>query len=78
MHLKCLLGFKDACSVSKVSKNESIIIIQFVYWKTPLGVFIVMKSAKVYLESQVLQEEACSIVLLTLVAAASTDPQSNL
>lgn len=73
MHLKCL-GFKYGRNVSKVSNNESIITIQFVYRKTTLGVFIVMKSSKVYLESQVLQEEACSIVLLTLVAAASTDP----
>lgn len=48
MHLKCLLGFKDACSVSKVSKNESIIIIQFVYRKTPLGVFIVMKIGRAH------------------------------
>lgn len=38
----------------------------------------VMKSAKVYLESHVLQEEACPIVLLTLITTASTDPQSNL
>lgn len=45
-----------------------------VYKKIPQ----VKKSTHVYLESHVLQEEASSIVLLTLVATASTDPQSNL
>lgn len=38
----------------------------------------VMKSLNVYLESHVLQEEACSIILLIFIATASTDPQSNL
>lgn len=38
----------------------------------------VTKYLNVYLESHVLQEEACSIVLLIFIATASTDPQSNL
>ena len=31
-----------------------------------------------YLEGHVLQEEACTVVLLTLITAACTNPQSNL
>ncbi len=50
----------------------------FVYRKTPQGTFEVMKSTNVYLESHVLQEETCSVVLFTLIATASTDPESNL
>lgn len=37
-----------------------------------------MQSTNVYLESHVLQEEACSIVLLTLIPTTNIDPQPNL
>lgn len=40
--------------------------------------FKVIKHTNLYLESHVLQKEACAIVLLTLIATTSTDPQSNL